>query len=139
MATVTQNDLQKIHDELDEINRTLGGDGGVRVRLATAEQRLGAIETSLSEHRKQSDHNHTATQTALATLAAKQAHGWQLDGTSARHLVGLALALASALGLGVAGGAAAVPATHQASAPAPAPVEAVAPASAPTPAPAPAR
>lgn len=131
MAAITTSDLQKIQDELDEISKALGGDGGVRVRLATAEQRLGTIETSLSEHRKKSEEHHTATQTSLAKLEAKQASGWQLDATSARHLLGLALALASALGLGVAGGAAAVPARAQA----PAPVEA-APASTPAPAPA---
>ena len=136
MATITQSDLQKIQDELDEISKALGGDGGVRVRLATAEQRLGTIETSLSEHRKKSEEHHTATQTSLAKLEAKQSGGFSLDPTSLKHLVGLAVALASALGLGVAGGAAAVPARQPA-----APVEAVAPAPAPasTPAPAPAR
>lgn len=135
LATITLQDLQKIQDELDEIGKALGGDGGVRVRLATAEQRLGAIEVSLGEHRKKSEEHHTATQTTLAKLEAKQSGGWQLDATSVRHLLGLAVALAGAAGLGVAGGAAAVPPAPRA----PAPVEAVAPAPAATPAPAPAR
>lgn len=106
MATTA--DLQAIKAELDEISTALGGDNGVRVRLSVAEQRLGNIEKSLDDHRKTSSDNHTATQAALATLAAKQL-SISLDPSSIRSIIALVLALLSALGLGVAGGHAVIP------------------------------
>ena len=103
-----------VRDDIRRIEDALGGEDGIRVRMARLDGRLEGLEGQLETHQRASAERDTATQTMVRELAAKvdalqkppapppATPWWPPDRTVVGIGVGIGIGLATALGLGAA-------------------------------------